>query len=72
LISGRSWGRCGDRFRTSGAKNVTATRKTLIGHFPTFRLAAGATVRVHTGRGTNGVLLNVRPQPCLRQECSGS
>jgi hypothetical protein len=46
-------------------KNVTSTRKNLTGwslrdqaghvfHFPTFRLAAGATVRVHTGHGTDG------------------
>ena len=45
-------------------KNFTSRRKTLTGwtlrdaqlhvfHFPTFRLAAGASVKVHTGRGTN-------------------
>lgn len=45
-------------------KNTTGSRKTLTGwtlrdttshiyHFPTFRLAAGASVRVHTGSGSN-------------------
>jgi hypothetical protein len=45
-------------------KNITSTRKTLTGwtlrdasshvyHFPTFGLAAGSTVRVHTGSGSN-------------------
>src|SRR3954453_3824531 len=45
-------------------KNYTSTRKTLTGwtlrdkqnhiyKFPTFNLAAGATVRIHTGSGTN-------------------
>jgi hypothetical protein len=45
-------------------KNFTNTRKALTGwtlrdasshvyHFPTFRLAAGASVKVHTGHGTN-------------------
>lgn len=45
-------------------KNFSSSRKTLSGwtlrdasshvyHFPTFRLSAGASVKVHTGSGTN-------------------
>src|SRR4051794_4712468 len=45
-------------------KNVTSTRKTITGwklrdaaghvyRLPTFRLAAGSTVRIHTGSGSN-------------------
>jgi len=46
-------------------KNTSSTRKSLTGwrlrdadghvyHFGTFHLAAGASVRIHTGKGTNG------------------